>query len=88
MDSHDVILRIDECLRTCRDERRRRSDLLEICRQNLHLSGNELFNAFRGHLDMVRLRSLATTWDTWRAVLPTTRTTTARPRRHGSAATA
>lgn len=87
MDSHRVILRIDECLRTYPDERRRRSHLLEICRQNLHLSGDELFNAFRGHLDLVRLLSLTSTWDTWRAVL-LTRTPTARRRRHASTVTA
>jgi hypothetical protein len=73
MDRHAVILRIDECLRTS-NERRRRSQLLEVCRQNLHLTGDQLFDAFRGHLDIVRLRNLAWTWDTWRGLLAIRRT--------------
>ena len=68
MDRHAVILRIDDCLRTSNDGPRRR-ELLEICRQNLHLTGDQLFDAFRGHLDLVRLRSLVSTWDTWRGML-------------------
>jgi hypothetical protein len=74
MHSHRVILRIDDCLRISTGEGRRRSELFEICRQNLHLTGNQLFDAFRGHLDMVTLQSLASTWDTWRGVLAIRRT--------------
>ena len=55
MDSHGVILSIDDCLRISTGEGPRRRELLEICRQNLHLTGNQLFDAFRGHLDMVTL---------------------------------
>jgi hypothetical protein len=74
MDSHGVILRINHCLRTPRGEGPRHSELLEICRENLHLTGAQLFNAFRGHLDMVTLQSLVSTWDTWRGVLSIRRT--------------
>jgi hypothetical protein len=55
MDSHDVILRINDCLRTAHDGPPG-TQLLDICRANLHLTGAELFDAFRGHLDIVRLR--------------------------------
>ena len=76
MDSHGVILRIDHCLRRSppSEGRRCRSELLQICRENLHLTGDQLFNAFRGHLDMVTLHSLVSTWDFWRGVLSITRT--------------
>jgi hypothetical protein len=74
MDRHAVILRIDECLRMSNEGPRRRQ-LLEVCRQNLHLTGDQLFDAFRGHLDIVRLCNLASTWDTWRSLLAVRRTT-------------
>ena len=77
MDSHSVILRINDCLRTSH-EGPSRTQLLDICRENLHLTGAELFDAFRGHLDLVRLRNLASTWDTWRGLLLIDRTTAAR----------
>ena len=88
MDSHGVILRIDHCLRMYRsnDGTRRRNELFQICRENLHLTGDELFNAFRGHLDMVSLRTLVSAWDTWRALLSIKRgrPTRKRPRRFAS----
>lgn len=68
MDSHGVILRIDHCLRTPPSEGGRHRELLQICRQNLHLTGHELFNAFRGHLDTVTLHHLVSSWETWRGV--------------------
>jgi hypothetical protein len=74
MDRHAVILRINECLRTSNEDRRR-SQLLEVCRQNLHLTGDQLFDAFRGHLDIVRLRNFTSTWDAWRGLLAIRRTT-------------
>jgi hypothetical protein len=82
MNSHGVILRINNCLRTSPGDGPRRGELLEICRQNLHLSGNQLFDAFRGHLDMVTLHNLVSTWDTWRGVLAISRIST--PRRSAS----
>ena len=69
MDSHRVILRIDRCLRMSAGEDRRRRELLHLCRENLHLTGHQLFNAFRGHLDIVTLQGLVSTWETWRGVL-------------------
>lgn len=74
MDSHRVILRIDHCLRMPAGEGRRRRELLHLCRENLHLTGHQLFNAFRGHLDIVTLQSLVSTWETWRGVLSIERT--------------
>lgn len=71
MDSHSVIMRIDECLRTTGGLRGNglcRRELLRICEDNLHLSGRQLFDAFRGHLDMATLQTLVFTWDTWRAL--------------------
>jgi hypothetical protein len=68
MDSHRVILRIDECLRTPSSDGRRRQ-LLEICRENLNVTGGHLFNAFRGHLDMMTLHGLVSAWDNWRSAL-------------------
>lgn len=86
MDSHGVILRIDHCLRRSppSEGRRRSSELLQICRENLHLTGDQLFNAFRGHLDMVTLHSLVSTWDSWRGVLSIRRTKTPRRQRAGA----
>jgi hypothetical protein len=69
MDDDGVILRINDCLTESASDGRRQYELLEICQENLHLTGNQLFNAFRGHLDMATLRSLASTWDTWRGLL-------------------
>jgi hypothetical protein len=85
MESHGVILRIDHCLRTSRSEGRRR-ELLQICRENLHLTGDQLFNAFRGHLDVVTLQGLVSTWDTWRGILSIRRSRT--PRRSSTSQTA
>ena len=68
MDSHRLILRIDECLRASSKEGRSRQ-LLEICRENLNVTGGHLYNAFRGHLDMVTLYGLVSAWDNWRSVL-------------------
>ena len=65
---HTVILRIDECLRT-RCEARRRRELLDLCQHNPQLTGAQLFDAFRGHLDILRLGTLVSTWDTWRGLL-------------------
>jgi hypothetical protein len=56
-------------LRMSAGEDRRRRELLHLCRENLHLTGHQLFNAFRGHLDIVTLRGLVSTWETWRGVL-------------------
>lgn len=71
MDSHSVIMRIDECLRTSaglRGDGACRGELLRICEGNLHLTGRQLFDAFRGHLDMATLQTLVVTWDTWRVL--------------------
>src|SRR5689334_1257298 len=45
MESDDVILRINDCLRTAHDGPPS-TQLLDICRANLHLTGAELFDAF------------------------------------------
>jgi hypothetical protein len=71
MDRNSVIMRIDECLRMSaglRGDGRCRRELLRICEGNLDLTGRQLFDAFRGHLDMATLQTLVSTWDTWRVL--------------------
>jgi hypothetical protein len=71
MDSDSVIMSIDQCLRTSpglRADAACRRELLRICEGNLHLTGRQLFDAFRGHLDMVTLQILVSSWDTWRVL--------------------
>ena len=74
MNNDSLIMRIDECLR--RDPRLRdeggRAELFQICVRNSHLTGAQLFDQFRGHLNVVTLQRLIATWDTWRGVLSNT----------------
>ena len=67
-------MRIDECLR--QDPRLRdedwRAELFQICVRNAHLTGAQLFDQFRGHLNVATLQRLVATWDTWRRVLSST----------------
>jgi hypothetical protein len=75
LENDSVIKRIDECLRkdpSLRDEGPARAELLQICVRNSHLTGTQLFDQFRGHLNVVTLQRLISTWDTWRGVLSTT----------------
>ena len=74
MDNHSVIMRIDEYLK--KDPRLRdaagRAKLFDICVRNSQLTGMQLFDQFRGHLNVVTLQRLIATWDTWRGALSNT----------------
>ena len=75
MDNANVILRIDECVRmdpSLRHESPGRTELFRICQRNLHVTGAQLFDQFRGHLNALTLQRLVSTWDTWRGVLTDT----------------
>lgn len=88
MDTANVIMRIHECLKmdpSLRHEGPERAELFRICARNSHLTGMQLFDQFRGHMNVVTLRRLVSTWDTWRRVMANT-LIVAQPTRSASSA--